>query len=163
MQVDGHSRFAKAEPVGQVLRHPLIIAMLVLWLVNDHVLKDAFANELTGKLSDVASLAVFPLVPLVAYEVFCALRSRRPQSGGYVLLGGMIATGMVMVGINVWEPWAEVYRVGLGALQWPFLAIMDGLSGDPIQSIRPVFLTMDPTDAYTLPALAIPWWVAREA
>ena len=155
------SQPVRAEAAGETLRHPVIVAMLVLWFINDHFLKEAFANELTGKLSDVAGLAVFPLVPLVAYEVLCALRLKAPRHRNGVLLGAMIATGLVMVGINIWDSWADAYRIGLAALQWPWIAFVDVLSGGQVRDLQPVFLTMDPTDAFTLPALLIPWWVAR--
>ena len=110
---------------GAVLTHPMTIAMLALWIINDHYLKAALGNELTGKLSDVASLAVFPLIPVAVYEIFCGLRGASTNRGLAVLLGSLFATGSVMVGINLWDSWALAYRVGLGLCQWPFYALYD--------------------------------------
>jgi hypothetical protein len=44
------------------LVHPVTLVALVVLLVNDHVLKDRYPGPVTGKLSDVAGLIVFPPV-----------------------------------------------------------------------------------------------------
>lgn len=147
---------------GDSLRHPLILAMLVLWVVNDHILKSALANTWTGKLSDIASLAVFPLLPVCAYELLCAVRDRPAHGVRALLHMSLFATGAVMVGINISESCAELYRVGLGAAQWPFRALWGVLLEDGAPPLHRVLLTMDPTDLWTLPALVIPWWVGRD-
>lgn len=146
---------------GGSLRHPAVLAMLALWVLNDHVFKSAFANTWTGKLSDVASLAVFPLLPMCAYELVCAYRSRPAHRRRAILLTSLVATGGVMVGINICDLCAEGYRVGLGAAQWPIRALWGLVWEGTIPPLRRVILTMDPTDLWTLPALALPWWVGR--
>jgi hypothetical protein len=146
---------------GDSLRHPLILAMLALWVINDHILKSAFANTWTGKLSDIASLAVFPLLPVCAYELVCAYRGRPAHRVRALLLTSLVATGAVMVGINISAGCAECYRVGLGAAQWPFRALWGLTWEGAAPPLRSVLLTMDPTDLWTLPALALPWWIGR--
>ena len=42
--------------------HPLVLAGLALLILNDHVWKAAHGTWWTGKPSDVAGLAVFPLL-----------------------------------------------------------------------------------------------------
>ena len=143
---------------GEVIVHPIILALLVLWIINDHVLKAWLANAWTGKLSDVASLAVFPLLPFGLYEVACARLKRPPRHADAVLLASLAATGFVMASINTWAPAAEAYRWGLAAAQQPFRCLLGGFTCPPF---RPVFLTVDPTDLITLPALVIPWFLAR--
>ncbi len=44
-----------------LLLHPFFIACLIALLLNDFVLKEAYHNWLTGKVSDVAGLAVFAM------------------------------------------------------------------------------------------------------
>ena len=44
------------------LLHPAFLVALATLVVNDHVLKDAFGNALTGKLSDLAGLVVLPVL-----------------------------------------------------------------------------------------------------
>ena len=146
---------------GDVLRHPLIIALLLLWALNDHVLKDYFANEWTGKLSDVAGLAVFPLMLLSAYEISCALLRRDPRLRNWVLWFSLVATGVFMAGINLSEPWARAYTQGLSTAQWPFQATWSLLTGAPIPQLATLTVTMDPTDLWTLPALSIAWWIGK--
>ena len=143
------------------LRHPVILIFWSVWVLNDHVFKEMFANELTGKLSDVASLAVFPLFPLACYELLFYQLNRERRHQKQVLYISLLATGMVMVGINTSPMWAYAYRWGLGLFQWPFLAIKDLFVLGELRNLRPVQLTMDISDIYTLPALLLPWLVVR--
>src|SRR5688500_19108851 len=50
-------RWTRLEPLAS----PLLIAAVAVLVVNDWVLKPAFHNALTGKLSDVAGVAAFAL------------------------------------------------------------------------------------------------------
>ena len=140
------------------LLRPVVIAALILWIVNDHVLKATFASWWTGKLSDVASLAVFPLVPYAAIDLWRARRGLPPPPIA-TLVCWIIATGLVMATINTIGVAADAYRWGLGAAQWPFRAV----HAWSLVPIRPVHLTEDPTDLLTLPALIVPWYVVRSA
>ena len=147
---------------GDALRHPLVLAMAALWLLNDHFLKGAYGNAWTGKLSDVASLAVFPLLPLCVYQIGCAWAGLRPARSAAILAISLFATGAVMLTINVYEPAAEAYRVGLGIAQWPFRGAWSLWLEGALPPLRPVVLTMDPSDLWTLPALLIPWWIGDD-
>ncbi len=69
-----------------------------------------------------------------------------------VLIGCIIATGVVFAGVKTCPWMAELYRWGLGLLQWPVRALW----GLPL---RPVELHMDPTDLLALPALGLAFWV----
>jgi hypothetical protein len=51
---------AGAERTLAWLGHPVTLLSLVLLLVNDHLLKDAYPGLATGKLSDLAGLVVAP-------------------------------------------------------------------------------------------------------
>jgi hypothetical protein len=148
---------------GDYILHPLILSMLLLWAVNDHLLKDYFANMWTGKLSDIASLAVAPLLPLCFYEIVCGLRRSEPSRAPVVFALSLLAVGSLMVGINTSAAVGEGYRVGLGALQWPFRCLIPLLTGAEIPRLTRVFLTPDPSDLITLPALLIPYWVVQRA
>ncbi len=152
----------EAQELCLYLRHPLTLAFWALWILNDHFFKAMFANELTGKLSDVASLAVFPLFPLACYDIISFYAKRPRKHFDLVLYASLVATGMVMVGINISPAWAEAYRHGLGLAQWPFLALKDLLNSGELSSLKTVKLTMDPSDSYTLPALFIPWLVVKK-
>lgn len=136
------------------LLHPLTLLGLALWMVNDHVLKAAYPCWWTGKLSDVASLAVFPLVPYAAADLWRAHRGLPPPRHA-TLLCWIVATGLVMVTIKTLPLAADGYRWGLGAAQWPIVA----LRAWSWVAVHPVRLTEDPTDLLTLPALIVPWLV----
>jgi hypothetical protein len=54
----------------QLLRSPLFLLGLALLLLNDFVLKEAFGNALTGKLSDFAGMFIFPLFWLALFPKY---------------------------------------------------------------------------------------------
>lgn len=137
--------------------HPLVLASLGLWALNDHVFKPWFANAWTGKLSDVACLVVVPVLLPAAWE-WCTGRTDRRA-----LMGCAVGAALVMAAINVWEPAARVYEVGLGVVQWPFRALFALGTGGGLAPLREVALTRDPTDLLTLPAAAVPLLLERAA
>lgn len=146
---------------GEVVLHPVALAALGLWIVNDHALKAWWGNGLTGKLSDVASLVFFPLLLVAVVELvsWAAGRKRWQTSSRWAVLVAAAMTGFVMATINLFEPCAVVYQQGLGLLQWPFLSAAALWSGQALPAPGTVELTMDPSDLWTLPALAAPVWL----
>jgi hypothetical protein len=137
------------------LLHPVSLAAIALLIVNDHVLKAAWPGALTGKLSDLAGLAFFPLLlAAVAREARPALRLR-PTVAVCALL-----TALVFAAIKVLPLAGDAYRVGLGALQWPFRALGSLLAGHGVPGLAKVSLTPDVTDLLTLPAVLIAVWLA---
>ena len=138
---------------GDCLRHPLVLLMLALWLLNDHVFKAMFGNAFTGKLSDIAGLVVFPLIFVGAYEIVCGLRRIQPKHARTILWAGLGLSAALMIGINLFDVCAQACRIGLGLMQWPFRSLW-ALS---IMPVNQVSLTMDPSDLWTLPALLIPY------
>lgn len=137
---------------GDLLLHPLALTALALWALNDHVLKHELPGVITGKLSDVASLAFFPLLPIAAREIVLARTGSVVMPSRAWALTWIVLTGMVMATINTLDVAADGYRVGLAVAQWPFRALMAGA----LVPLRPVALWMDPMDLLTLPALVIP-------
>ena len=53
---------SRAGHLAGVFVHPLTCLFIAGWLVNDHFLKAMYGTAITGKLSDVFGLAVFPLL-----------------------------------------------------------------------------------------------------
>lgn len=127
------------------LLHPVTLAALVVWIANDHWGKRVHGGFVTGKLSDVACLIVVPVLALAVVELW------RP-AGWRVRAACVAVTGLVMIAINLFDSAAWLYRYGLGVVQWPLRVVMTG----ELPAIRPVQLTMDPTDLATLPALLVP-------
>lgn len=139
-------------PAGGLL-HPIPIVAIAVLALNDQVLKEAFPGFVTGKLSDVAGMAFFPLLLQAGVEVV------QDRQGGWApsrktLWIATVSTGLYFGGIQVLEPLADSYRYGLAALQWPFHALRAGAWVD----LAPVHLVMDPTDLFTLPALGLALW-----
>ncbi|MEZ4320391.1 MAG: hypothetical protein R3F61_23120 [Myxococcota bacterium] len=135
------------------LVHPVPIAAIALLVLNDHWGKHAFPGLVTGKLSDVAGMVFFPLM----LQAFVELADRREpfRPSRTVLVTCAVLTGAVFAATNLFPVAADAYRVGLGAIQWPFRAVLAALSGAPAPGLAPVHLTMDPTDALTAPFVAV--------
>ena len=132
-----------------------MIAALALWALNDHVLKATFSSGWTGKLSDMASLIVFPLLPVAALSLARRARGAEPPGNGHLLFW-VVATGTVMATINTLDAAAWTYRHGLALAQWPALALVALARDETLPGMHTVHLTMDPTDLLTLPALLLP-------
>lgn len=143
---------------SDAFRHPAVLAAVVLLALNDQVLKARCPSWLTGKLSDVAGLAFFPLL-LAALVAPVA-----PRCGHRRLVAGcLLATGLVFAAVKCVPAATDVYRVGLGLLQWPLRALVSLAHGAPVLPPAPVFAVTDPSDLLALPAMSLSWWVARRS
>ncbi|MFN7142762.1 MAG: hypothetical protein ACK4YP_03230, partial [Myxococcota bacterium] len=103
------------------LVHPVPLVAMVVLAVNDHWGKAAFPNLVTGKLSDVAGLAFFPLLLQAGWEVL----TRRPPCRR-VLVAATIATMSVFAATKTLPVATSAWAWALGALQWPVLALVAG-------------------------------------
>jgi hypothetical protein len=148
-----------AEP-GDGLLHPAILVSLGLLLLNDHVLKTAMPGALTGKLSDVAGLAFFPMLLIAGWELLRALGGRSAQPSLAAALAAAGLTGVAFSLAKATPAGAASLGWTIGALQWLGTAPARLLAGHvpPLLGARVV---MDPTDLLALPALAIPVLVMR--
>jgi hypothetical protein len=145
---------------ADLLLHPVVLLALAVWIGNDHLAKAAWPGAVTGKLSDVAGLVVFPLIPVVALERWRHRRGLPPPAASWAA-GWLAATAAVMIAIKLLDPAAWAYRHGLAVLQYPLLAAVRLLATGELPTLHPVRLAMDPTDLYTLPALLVPWLLLR--
>jgi hypothetical protein len=113
------------------LAHPGSVLALVVLALNDHVLKQAWPGWVTGKLSDVAGLVVFPLLLAVGLAVLRLPRSlpvaMALTGAGFVVVKGS-AEGAVLV--------SALWSTGF-----------------------PTVMRADVTDLLALPALGIAWWL----
>ena len=129
---------------SRALITPPAIFAIALLVLNDHVLKAQYGGWWTGKLSDVAGLAVFPLLLCAAIEL-----GTGKSIGARGVAIAAVVTAIVFAAIKLTAA-GTLYRHGLGVLQWPFVG------GD---APRPVKLTQDPTDLLAIPAVAISVWL----
>ncbi|MEH1167631.1 hypothetical protein V6V47_19820 [Micromonospora sp. CPCC 205539] len=119
---------------------PITLLALVLLLVNDHLLKQAFPGPLTGKLSDIAGLLLTP--PLVAV-LLTLLVPRLPARAAVV-------AGLVAVGAGFTLVKSSGYAAELASSAWS-------------ASAGPSLVLADRTDLLVLPALALAWWTWTRA
>ena len=149
-----------AQPrAADCLRHPVILVLLFLWILNDHVLKAMFGNMLTGKISDFSGVAILPLALVGAYECACAALSKSPRFRHEVLVTSLLMTGVFMAGINLSASLAATFSFGLGVAQWPARAVWHLCTSGSLPQIVSVHHTMDPSDLYSLSALVVPFYL----
>jgi hypothetical protein len=146
---------------GDALLHPLPLAAIALLLLNDHILKSALPGPLTGKLSDVAGLAFFPLALVAGWELVLAAVGGWQGAGRRALVVAVAATGLTFALVKAVPAATTVYAAFLGALQSPLRVLVAGLMGQPDPVPAPVAAVTDPTDLIALPALGAAWLVGR--
>jgi len=140
----------RALPVNELFA-PLPLAALVVLIVNDWVLKPSSAPAwLTGKLSDVAGLAFFPLLVTASVDLVLLALARLGLGADFTLRRWKLAaaiglTGAVFAVLKLSPDAAAAAARALGQLTGR-AAIMP-----------------DPTDLIAAPALALAWWQGRAA
>ena len=131
-----------------------IVAVAVL-LLNDHWGKPTWSNWWTGKISDAAGLAFFPLFLQALWETVQAALGRPWHARRRVLVFATIATVTVFTTLQLSEAAMDGYRYGVGALQWPLHAALAWARGLPTPPAIPVRAMADPTDIITVPAVLL--------
>lgn len=136
------------------LARPLPLLAVALLVLNDHWAKAAYPGWLTGKLSDAAGLAFFPiLLAALAEGAFAACGARPP--GRRVLAAACAATALAFTLAKTTAAGNAAYRVGLGYAQWPQRALSAAARGRRAPPPRPVVLVRDPTDLVALPFVGL--------
>jgi hypothetical protein len=130
------------------LLHPVPLVAMAVLALNDHWGKTAWPGWVTGKLSDVAGLAFFPLVLQAAWEVI----GRRAPSRRTLVVATVLTLG-VFVSIKTLPAATTLWAWALGGLQWPARWLFVG-TARPV----PVAAVTDPTDLVALPAVALAVW-----
>jgi hypothetical protein len=141
------------------LLHPVVLGAVVLLVLNDHVFKARWPSWWTGKLSDVAGLAFFPVLLQALWEQVSGRRTRAFRPSLAFLVCAVIATGVCFGATKISHDAGNAWRWALGVLQWPFYAARAWLGDARIPSVRPTRHTVDITDLLTLPSLIIPLWL----
>jgi hypothetical protein len=120
----------------RALAHPGAVLALVVLVVNDHVLKEAWPGFVTGKLSDVAGLVVAPLLLGVLLTLL-----RAPHAAALALA----ATGIGFA-------FCKTSAVGAAVTSdvWSLFG-------------TPTMIRADVTDLFALPALYGAWQIHRRA
>lgn len=143
------------------LLHPVSLLALGLLLLNDHALKAAWPGLLTGKLSDVAGLVVFPLVVVAAWETFLVAVRRWRGPIARPLALAVVATGVTFTLVKTTPSGALAAGWLLGLGQWLLSLPIHLVAGTPVAPVMPTAIVVDPTDLLALPCLAIAVWIGR--
>jgi len=142
---------------GDGLLRPVPLVGIAMLLINDQFLKGAAPGVLTGKISDFAGMAYFPLFLVALVEVASAVVGFNLVGSRRVLAAAVVATGVVFTAIQLVPLAADAYRTGLGFAQWVISAPMRLVSGTGLGEPWRVRLASDLTDLIALLALPIAW------
>jgi hypothetical protein len=147
-----------AQPADGLLNPVALIAVAVL-LVNDHVLKSAWPGPITGKLSDLAGLAFFPLVILGVWEVVLAATGRWARPSARALLESIGLTGCAFALVKTTPTGTVAAGWVLGAGQWMLGVLGHVVTGSTGSTLVPAPVVLDPSDLLALPALLVGGWI----
>ncbi|MCW2299035.1 hypothetical protein [Rhodococcus erythropolis] len=125
---------------GDLLLSPWALVSVSVILVNDHVLKGAFGNTMTGKLSDVAGVFLFPLLLLSVLEVL-----RRKLAGRAAIAWSIAVTSIGFAAVKTVSPIGDAYEWVIGFFRWT----AGGFRGE----LLPIVVFRDPSDLWVLPIL----------
>ena len=132
-------------PIAELLA-PLPLCALVVLAVNDWVLKPtSLPHWFTGKLSDFAGLAVFPLVATAAFDLLLWIAWRLGANVDFTLRRWKLVTAIALTG-GVFALMKLVPDVAL--------AVAHALG----MAFGHARVMPDATDLIALPALAFAWW-----
>lgn len=148
---------AQCHDPGDALLHPVALAALGLLLLNDHVLKQAWPGPVTGKLSDLAGLVLFPIVLVSGWELILALagRWRRPSLRALGLTAMATATAFALMKTDPLGAAVAGQLFGLG--RWLLALPVHALAGQ-LPPVTSTIVVVDPTDLVAVPAVALAMW-----
>ena len=137
-------------PCAELLA-PVPLALLAILFVNDWILKPSeLPRWFTGKLSDFAGLAVFPLVATAAFDLVLLLAWRLGAGVDYTLRRWKLVAAIALTG-GVFTVMKLVPEVAYQIAR--VLSIVTGYA-----RVMP-----DATDLIALPALGFAWWFGKRA
>lgn len=142
---------------GDIVLHPVALGALIVLLANDHAWKGAFPGWVTGKVSDIVGLVVFPLLVLAIVEILRRRVGVAPMTMAFVACG----TGLMFVAVKISPAVADAYSHALGIVMWPLRMGASAGHASLANATRPVRVIADPSDLVALPALGLAVFIAR--
>lgn len=146
---------------GDALLHPLAVGALGLLVLNDHLLKAAWPGFVTGKLSDLAGLAFFPILLMSGWELALRAAGRWHRPDARVLVLAILASTVGFVLVKTLPSTTATFGWTLGLAQWLLSMPIQTLAGQPAAAVRPAVVVADPADLIALPAIVLAIWVGR--
>ena len=143
------------------LLNPVALAAVLLLVVNDHFLKAQWPGTVTGKLSDFAGLAFFPLVLLGFWEVALALARRWSGPRLRTLVAATTLTAVAFIAVKTTAAGASAFGLVLAFGQWLPAALGGVVTGRAAAMGAAAPVAQDPTDLVALPALLVALFIGR--
>lgn len=149
------ARSAPSPVAGDGLLHPLALAAIALLIVNDHVLKVAAPGLVTGKLSDFAGLAFFPLLLVGLWEWLLSLGGRWSGPSARPLSIAVAASAVGFTLVKLADVGTTAFAWSLGSAHWFVAYVWAAPTGEGYPQHRLAPVVQDPTDLIALSALAV--------
>lgn len=122
--------------------HWMFLGSLLVLILNDHVFKSLTPGPVTGKLSDVAGLVMFPILAISTLELLL-----RRQVSSKTVWGVTLGTAIVFASVQLIPSAAHGYQVIISWVHW----LLSGASGTPL----PVRHVADAWDNIALPGVLV--------
>jgi hypothetical protein len=151
----------RARAAADALLHPIALAAILVLVANDHVFKSMWPGWITGKLSDVAGLAFFPLVMVGIAELLLVGAGRWRGPSERLTAIAAVATGIGFTLVKTTSVGATIWSVATGVAQ----SLPSNASALLVhrQMLAPhaTIVVGDPTDLIALPAIFVALWILR--
>lgn len=149
--------------MGAALLHPLCGVAMIMWWVNDQLLKRHAPGVVSGKLSDVACLAVFPVFVWCLVDGPARWLSPRGYAARHERRMALffVTTSLVtawFVLINVSFTFGDVHRHVWERVYVTLVSLFAWLG---VEWRVVAHHTVDLTDLLALPALGVAWYVVN--
>jgi len=144
--------------------HPIAVLALVLWILNDQLLKGMCPSWLTGKLSDVAGMIVTPILVAVVVERIAprSVRSSKRFVTTTAWLSALVV-GITFAATKTWTPANDAYVAIATALRIPLHALAMHFHPSVSSWREQVVLVKDPTDLLAIPFGGVSVWLLERS
>lgn len=138
---------------GDLFLHPLPIVAAATVAINDAVLKTTWPGTITGKLSDVAGLFIFPIILVCVTELVRRAVHRPWSISDAGIVAACVLTGVTFAVVKSVEWASTTYGTSIGVLRWPLHAVDALIAGNPVPAVVPIEVVRDPTDIVAVTAV----------
>jgi hypothetical protein len=146
---------------ADALLHPVAVGAILVLVANDHVFKSMWPGWITGKLSDVAGLAFFPLAIVGIAEILLLVVGRWRGPSERTAVVASVATAVAFTLVKATALGAASWSIAMGAAQSLPAMTSALLVHQRLVLPHTTIVVRDSTDLVALPAIFVALWILR--